>query len=536
MAELPSGTVTFLFTDIEGSTRLVKELREGYADVLLQHQSLLRRAFDECGGQEIDTQGDAFFVVFKRARDAVLAAASAQGALNSHEWPHGEPVRVRMGIHSGEPTIGGDRYVGLGVHRASRICAAAHGGQVLLSNATRELIEDELPSDLELRDLGQQQLKDIDRPERLYQLIAPGLPSEFPPLRAAGEAAFSGREGELAAAAEATVRPVRRLSTSRGRLFVLIALVVVATAALGALALGGGFGGGDGTMVPSRALGFIDPATNKVADTIDLPNRATGLALGADSLWVADGLDGTLLRVDPKARRVAKTIGVGFTPEAVAARPDGIWVAEHGGSDNYASIRAIDPVTGQGDRPRKLRIGGASVVGLVADSDGVWLGLQFSGVYRIDGAGGATRGPVPGSSDVTAIAFGRGALWIAERFDQAVARVDPVTQAVLVSIPIGAREPNAMTFGAGWLWIADEAGNKVWRIDPVRNEVYDTIPVGRSPAAIAVEGGAVWVANRGDGTVSRIDPKKGKVVASISVGKGVDQVAAGEGGVWVSVP
>jgi class 3 adenylate cyclase len=184
---------------------LLQELRDGYAEILLEHQRLLRSAFREAGGQEIDTQGDAFFFVFARARAAVAAAEAAQRALAGNQWPHDAVVRVRMGIHSGEPTIGGDRYVGLGVHRASRICAAAHGGQVLLSNATRELIEDDLPPDLSLRDLGEQKLKDIDRPERLYQLVMAGLPNDFPPLRAPVEPAFSGREGELVAAAEAAV-------------------------------------------------------------------------------------------------------------------------------------------------------------------------------------------------------------------------------------------------------------------------------------------------------------------------------------------
>jgi YVTN family beta-propeller protein len=535
MAELPSGTVTFLFTDIEGSTRLVKELRDGYAKVLQDHQRLLRQAFDGSAGQEIDTQGDAFFVVFGRAKDAVAAATAAQKALARHEWPEDGHVRVRMGIHSGEPTIGGDRYVGLGVHRAARICAAAHGGQVLLSSATRELIEDDLPPDVELRDLGEQNLKDIDRPERLYQLVAPELPDGFPPLRAPADPAFSGREGELEAVAQAAVRSRARLAGRSPLVLGLVALLVVGIT-VAALLVGGVFDRGGVAAVPPHSLGVVDPANDKVVDTIELPNRATDLAFGAGSLWAADGLDGTLLKIDPRTQRIVKTIGVGFTPEAVAAGRSSVWVAEHAGIDNFASLREIDPVTGQGGRPRKLRIGGASIVGLVADDDGVWLGLRFSGVYRIDGSRGAIRGPIRGSGDAAALAFGNGAVWIAERDDQVVSRVDPATQAVQVSISISAREPAAMTLGAGWLWVADAASNKVWRIDPVRNEVVDTIAVGRSPAAIAVEGGAVWVANRGDGTVSRIDPTQGKVVGTIDVGKGVDEIAAGEGAVWVHVP
>jgi class 3 adenylate cyclase len=183
MRDLPRGTVTFLFTDVEGSTRLLKELRDGYADVLAKHQRILREAFEAAGGQEIDTQGDSFFVAFPRAKDAVTAAVAAQRGLAAHRWPKNAAVRVRMGLHTGEPTVGEERYVGLGVHKAARIAAAAHGGQILLSNTTRGLVEDELPPDLRLTDLGEHRLKDIDLPERIFQLNSPGLPHRFPPLR-----------------------------------------------------------------------------------------------------------------------------------------------------------------------------------------------------------------------------------------------------------------------------------------------------------------------------------------------------------------
>jgi class 3 adenylate cyclase len=205
-AELRRGTVTFLFTDVEGSTRLAAGLRQRYGEVLASHQRLLREAFAGAGGQEIDTQGDSFFVAFARAKDAVGAAIAAQRALAAHPWPDGSDLRVRMGIHTADPELGADRYVGLGVHRAARICAAAYGGQILVSNATRELIEDELPERVELCDLGAFRLRDLERPERIFQVTGPGLPAEFPPLRtssANGVTAFAGREDELADAVAA---------------------------------------------------------------------------------------------------------------------------------------------------------------------------------------------------------------------------------------------------------------------------------------------------------------------------------------------
>src|SRR5215213_10061313 len=163
VVDLPGGTVTLLFTDIEGSTRLLQALGgERYADVLATHQLLLREAFAAHGGREVDTQGDAFFVAFPRAADAAQAAVAAQCALAAHPWPEGAAVRVRMGLHTGEPLATGERYVGLAVHRAARVGSAAHGGQVLLSAATAAVLQDQLPPDLVVKDLGEHRLKDFD--------------------------------------------------------------------------------------------------------------------------------------------------------------------------------------------------------------------------------------------------------------------------------------------------------------------------------------------------------------------------------------
>ena len=169
MQELPTGTVTFLFTDIEGSTRLLDELGDAYLEVLSEHHRVLRQAIAANRGVEVDTQGDAFFVAFERASDAVAAAAHAQQRLADG------PVRVRMGIHTGEPLLGGEGYAGMDVHRAARVMAAGHGGQVLLSSLTRDLLDDRF----ELRDLGEHRLKDLSAPQRLFQVGA----EDFPPLK-----------------------------------------------------------------------------------------------------------------------------------------------------------------------------------------------------------------------------------------------------------------------------------------------------------------------------------------------------------------
>jgi class 3 adenylate cyclase/DNA-binding NarL/FixJ family response regulator len=206
-SELPHGTLTFLFTDIEGSTSLLKRLGNDYAAVLLDHHRLVRDAFADAEGREVDTQGDAFFVVFPRAKDAVAGALQAQRALRDYAWPEGVEVRVRMGMHTGEPTVAAERYIGLGVHRGARICAAAHGGQILLSQSTYAVLVDDVLPDIGFRDLGAHHLKDLDRPEPIYQLVVPDLPTDFPPVKTLGEVTpFAGREQELVAGAAAAVR------------------------------------------------------------------------------------------------------------------------------------------------------------------------------------------------------------------------------------------------------------------------------------------------------------------------------------------
>lgn len=204
MRELPTGTVSFVFTDIEGSTALVTRLGEGYREVLEHHHRVLRKAFAE--GVEVSTEGDAFFVVFKSAPAAVSSAVAAQRAILEASWPEGVEVRVRIGVHTGEGELGGDNYVGVDLHRAARIMAAGHGGQIVASAATRALAERQLPEGVDFRELGEHRLRGLPDPERLYQVLAEGLPDEFPPLRSVDArpnnlptplTTFVGREREI---------------------------------------------------------------------------------------------------------------------------------------------------------------------------------------------------------------------------------------------------------------------------------------------------------------------------------------------------
>ena len=183
MSSLPSGTITFLFTDIEGSTRLLQQLGEKYAMLLLEQQRIVREACAAHQGSVVGTAGDSFFVAFGSAADGVNAAVQSQRALTAHAWPDGVQLRVRMGLHTGEAQIHSADYVGLDVHRAARIAAAAHGGQVLLSQATLDLVVQQLPDGVTVRDLGEHHLKDLRQAKRLFQLVIAGLPADFPPIQ-----------------------------------------------------------------------------------------------------------------------------------------------------------------------------------------------------------------------------------------------------------------------------------------------------------------------------------------------------------------
>src|SRR5262245_14803496 len=206
---LPTGTVTFLFTDIEGSTRLMQEVGERYVKAQADHHEILRAAFTGSRGRELRTEGDSFFCVFESAVDACDAAAQAQRDFAAHQWPAGVSLRVRVGMHTGEAPLVGNEYIGLDVHHAARVAAAAHGGQVVVSETTRALVDEHLSGGLSLRDLGTHRLKDLARPERLFQLVITGAPDQFPPLRTLDSApnnlptqltSFVGRDQDVAEA------------------------------------------------------------------------------------------------------------------------------------------------------------------------------------------------------------------------------------------------------------------------------------------------------------------------------------------------
>ena len=221
----PMGTVTLLFTDIAGSTQLLQQSGDRYASILATSRHMLRAAFQQWNGYEVDTQGDAFFVAFARATDAVSAVVTAQRNFHNHSWPTDIEVRVRMALHTGEPELSSEGYIGLNVHYTARMLNAAHGGQILLSRTTQELVEHDLPEGVSLRDLGLHHFKDIRGSKRLFQLVIAGLRADFPPLRTLDVrlnnlsvqlTSLIGREREVREVSALLHRPDVRLVTLTG--------------------------------------------------------------------------------------------------------------------------------------------------------------------------------------------------------------------------------------------------------------------------------------------------------------------------------
>ncbi len=524
MADMPTGAVTFLFSDVEGSTRLVKQLRDRYGGVLAEHQRLLREAFTAHGGYEVDTQGDSFFIAFASAREALLAAVEGQRGLLSHAWPDGVELKVRMGLHTGQAIASGGRYTGLAVHRAARIGAAAHGGQILVSQATQTLLEDE-EEDLHvsLRDLGEQRLKDLDRPVRLYQAAADGLPASFPPVRS---------DAALALAAEAAIAPP--LWRRRPALAATVAVVVVLSVALAAaLLLRTGSGGGLSTVQVNH-VGVIDPETNQIVDEVPVGVGPGPVAAGAGAVWVGNVQDRTLTKIDPAQRSATGTIPLeNRTPTGIAVGLGAVWVA-HGLS---GQLSRIDPQFGQ--VTRSIAVGGTAfgfpsgVVALGARS--VWAAYGDSTLARLDPAGRLLGRTLAGSQPA-GVAVAGPSVWVANSGDATAQRFNQETfrQGALETYNVG-RRPTGIVYADGAIWVANAGDDVVMRIDPSSGAITASISVGAGPTVLAYGSGSVWVANTTGGTVSRIDPKTNDVVETIEIGNAPYGIAAADGLLWVTV-
>ncbi len=400
MAAPPEGTVTLLFTDIEGSTRLLRETADAYADVLLTHRRLLRESFTAHGGYEVDTAGDGFFVAFASANEAVAAADAAQRALAAYEWPERQRVWVRMGLHTGEPRLLDGNYIGLDVHHAARVMAAGHGGQVLLSQSTRELLDEHTP----LRDLGEHRLKDLSSPQRLYQVQVEGLPHEFPALKTLENRPMNlpvqatpliGRERELEEIAALLLREDVRLLTLAGpggigktRLALQAAANVIDEFANGVYFV---------SLAPVRDPGLVIPAVAQTLGLRDQPGRSLAETLREYLsekvvLLVLDNLE----QVIEAAPEIAAVLGAAPRTRVLATSREPLRIAgEHlyevpplslpTGTDDFATLAGIESVRLFVSRGRAVQpefdlsaANGAQVAELVRRLDGLPLAIELA--------------------------------------------------------------------------------------------------------------------------------------------------------------
>ena len=503
---LLTGTVAFLFTDIEGSTELLRRLRADYAGLIEEHHRLLLDAVEANDGRLVDTQGDSIFAVFQTIRDAAAAAALMQRELAGQEWPQAVEVRVRMGLHVAEPEVAGGRYVGLGVHRAARISAAAHGGQVLLSQIAASLLADNEPTEVSVRGLGEYELKDFDGPEHLSQLVVDGLPSEFQPLRVPK--------------VSEPKRPVRRV------LLLAAAASIVAVGVAGYLVLADD---GRPSVVP-ESLVKIDAETNAIVDVIPVGGGPAFVDVVGDYVFVASGDDATLSRVDTRDGDVRASGRYAADSGLAAQGKQLLWVASESrgavsqvGAESLETTASLTTVEPHG----AIGVGGGSV----------WVGEEGQGYVSRWGLQTHLlqhRYSLAVDDHPIGIAFGFGAAWLSLGTPaDAVLRIDS-RSGHTSRIPVGAL-PSQPAVGFDSIWVAMFLDNTVWRINPATGRPREIVTVGSAPLSVAVGAGSVWASNHCDGTVSRIDPETNLVVGTIEVGFHPQWIAADADFVWVGV-
>ena len=533
MASEASTTATFLFTDVEGSTRLLKTHPAEYATILADHHRILREHFAAYGGREVDNQGDSFFVAFPRARDAVLAAAACQRALAEHRWSGGVTVRVRMGIHTGEAKLSSDRYIGLSVHRAARIGAVGHGGQVLVSPTTVGLLEDEgdLPG-LTFSDLGTHWLKDIGRPVRLYQLDIDGLSTAFPPLNTAEPPRGDRRKATLGAVA------------------LLIAGGVAAAVFLTQR------GDASPRVLPNSVV-RINAKTLQPTQVVSVGDAPDLVVASGGYVWVthyvlrgaggSSGLrnagDRTLTRVDP-SKGTATVVGGGLAPCGIAPDPSGdVWVANcfESGTGQRSNVVRVDAATlafkATWSVPRSVEY----YRGLAYGGGSLWLSGGTdnpSSVTEIDPRTGAQRTiRLARSAGALTWSEGYGDLWISNFEERSLTRLHPVTgETQIVEVPAS---PGLSVLDRDTIWCSDWFLPKVVRLAAVGSTTPRSIPLPVRNAAtgawnVAAGVGFIWATTPGDGALWRIDPQTSHATR-IPLGYSPSGVTANADDVWVTV-
>jgi YVTN family beta-propeller protein len=506
VADLPKGTVTFLLTDIEASTRCWQEDPAAMKVAIERHDQLLAAGIGEHRGTVLKErgEGDSFFAVFARASDAVAAACSIQRALYGQPWPGQLAIRVRMAIHAGEAhEESAYDYRGTAVNRCARLRALAHGGQVLLSSSVRELARDSLPAGVTLRDLGEHQLRDLDRPEHVFQVIDPALPIPAPP-----------------------VRP-RRIQPPPWAVVGGLAAAVLVAAVVATLPHGG-------AVIPDiNQVAEIASDGRSFATAIDVGGeRPQGVVDAGDALWVINYASQTLTRVDKNTRR-SKTFGVGGAPTGIALAAGTVWVTTEFGltGGEPGSVLRFD--ASDGHQLPSIVVGNG-VTGIAAGQHEVWVTNEKDNtLVRIDADTGTVGSPIKVGRGPKAVVVAAGSVWVANALDRTVSRVDPRTGRVSPPIPV--QGADAIAANDTGVWVVGSATSTVTHVDPSTNGIVTTIAVPSGPTSIAVTANGVWVTAGGAGEVVRIDPSGGVVVGHLQVRGHPSAIDTHGGSVWITI-
>jgi class 3 adenylate cyclase len=535
---LLSGTVTFLFTDIEGSTGLLKRLgRDEYETVLAEHAELLRAAVAAYGGRVVDTQGDSLFCAFPTARAAVSAATDAQRDLALHVWPEQVRVRVRMGLHSSEPKSGGDRYVGIGVHRAARIGAAAHGGQILVSETARALVADDLPAGVSLRDLGVHRLKDIDEPLRLYHMAAAGLDDRFPPPRTLPRG--RSRRGRLTLAAAAAL--------------------MIAAATTAGLVLTTGSSSAKPVRLVANSLGVLDPKSGKPVGSVPLGFAPTNVTAGGDKIWVLNWRGRTAVAIDPSRLEIVQTVGIAGDPDAQYAAGGKEWIGVPGG---------VDELDGDGATHVALWRRAESPTHDNNPNNGLFCNPSMTGAGQnvyvaegprlavIDAASGSVLRTLalqaaPNAGDgVTCynLLLTSSHRLYAVRFPDL--SFGPIDLTAGTYTPVASNVPDIFGVGEsnwaagfGSLWLANAKADLktnrergvLSRFDLTTGDLLSQTPIASAGAVTTDPATGVWVVESLNGTIVNVDPQSGQVVQTFPLNHVAASVDVGHGRVWIGI-
>jgi class 3 adenylate cyclase/ABC-type transport system substrate-binding protein len=546
--------VTFLFTDVEGSTKLLRQLgaRE-YANLLAAHDRVLRAAIAGGGGEVVDTQGDAVFAAFSDASRAVEAAVAAQRSLKDVVASGSESVRVRMGLHTGTPEISEGRYLGLDVHLAARICAAAHGGQTVVSGAVCNHLES-AGAELAVHPLGEHYLKDFDEPQSLYQVDPDGVALEFPPLRssaASGDVGrFAGREDELAGAAvEAIARSARRSERRR------VLAVVAAVAAIGALVAAYVLTRPTPIPVRRNSIAVLDAATGHVTADVPLASPPTALTTSPGDIWVISGSGRSLTRISETTFTAGAPLPVKYDqrgPTDVGAGFGHVWVVN--GFDRSITMLSARGTAHQVRIPLPTNLGilGISVSHIAISKNAVWIDNGGeAGVTRL--TPGLARRTQVRDLPTGAIAAGAGAVWVAGAriyFGGVgdVTELDPRTAQRVATFHVG--EVDGLAVGLGHAWVTNATDGVVVPLDPVRppaggqpvggpvkkGRIGKPIRVGRGVQAVAADGSHLWTANPLTGIISEINPAAHQpIVWQRQIAGAPVKLVASDGRLWVAV-